>query len=62
MEIAGLLGVPRQTVDSWRWKGRLPEPDFMVSNRPLWYKATIVQWDKDGRGRKHRPKKQEASK
>lgn len=44
IEIAPLCGVKRQTVDKWRWAGKLPEPDLTISNRPLWFRETIEAW------------------
>jgi predicted DNA-binding transcriptional regulator AlpA len=43
-EIADLLGVSRQTVDQWRTRGRLPEPDGTVGGRPAWRTETITAW------------------
>lgn len=46
-EIAERLGVARQTVDSWRSRGLLPEPRWSVGGRPAWEWATIAQWARD---------------
>lgn len=43
-EIAALLGVQRGTVDRWRVRGNLPEPDGTVGGRPAWRTATITAW------------------
>ena len=43
-EIAELLGVVRGTVDAWRWRGVLVEPDGAASGRPLWHRDTILEW------------------
>jgi predicted DNA-binding transcriptional regulator AlpA len=50
-EIAELLDVSRQTVDQWRTRGRLPEPDGTVGGRPAWRTETITAWAaQTGRG------------
>ena len=52
-EIADRLGVHRLTVDTWRARRhtlkdpawRMPEPDMIVSGRPLWWwSKTIDPW------------------
>ncbi len=40
-EIAQLLEVKRATVNMWRARGVLPEPDGFVSDSPYWWPATI---------------------
>ena len=32
------------TADRWRGRGRLPEPDLMLGNRPGWELETIEAW------------------
>lgn len=44
MEIAEMFGVELNTPRMWRKRGRLPEPDWMVSTTPVWYRRTIVAW------------------
>jgi len=44
-QIAERLGVPRNTVDSWRARGKLPEPDLMIGIHPYWDWETIRQRD-----------------
>lgn len=45
-EIAERLGVKRQTVDAWRYRGVLPPPDYLLSH-PLWNWSTIETWAKE---------------
>lgn len=42
--IADLLGVAHRTATTWRTRGVLPPPDFTISNRPGWRRATILRW------------------
>lgn len=44
VEIAARLDVQRGTVDVWRNRGLLPDPDYTVGGRPAWEWATIVAW------------------
>lgn len=43
-EIADRLGVPRPTLDTWRRRGELPEPGYMIGNRPAWRWSVIRTW------------------
>lgn len=43
-EVADMLDVARNTVDSWRHRGLMPEPDWTVGGRPAWDAATIREW------------------
>jgi ParB/RepB/Spo0J family partition protein len=43
-EVADLCGARRGTVDVWRTRGLLPEPDLTVSGHPLWWPETISAW------------------
>lgn len=43
-EIAELTDRNRKTVDTWRHRGQLPEPDWIVSGRPIWREKTIHDW------------------
>lgn len=44
-EIADLLGVGRKTVDQWRLRGVLPDPEpGTVGGRPWWRWGRIRQW------------------
>ena len=50
-EIAQRLGVQRATVDQWRFRGLLPEPEWTVGGGPAWDWPTIEAWAKQtGRG------------
>lgn len=51
-EIAERLGVRRQTVDSWRSRGKvdrerstpIPQPATIITKTPIWDWATIQEW------------------
>ena len=43
-QIAERLGVPGNTVDSWRHRGKLPVPDLKIGKRDFWYWKTITKW------------------
>lgn len=43
-EIAARLGVRRETVAMWRYRGLLPEPKWTVSGNPAWTWRTIEAW------------------
>ncbi|HEY4869606.1 MAG TPA: helix-turn-helix domain-containing protein [Candidatus Dormibacteraeota bacterium] len=45
-EIAELFGVPVNTVYTWRKRGLLPTPDWIVSNSPIWRLARILAWSR----------------
>lgn len=50
-EIAELLGRPRATVDKWRRRGVLPEPEWVIGHAPVWQASTVRQWaTSTGRG------------
>lgn len=46
-DIAERLGVKRQTVSMWRWRGLLPEPTWTVSGLPCWDWPEIERWARD---------------
>jgi predicted DNA-binding transcriptional regulator AlpA len=49
-EIAERLGVKRETVDVWRFRGLLPEPRWTVGGRPAWDWPDVLTWaEKTGR-------------
>ena len=50
-EVADHLGVDYHTVVVYKTKGKLPEPDLMVSRSPLWKPETMQGWKLDQRGR-----------
>lgn len=43
-EIMVLFDVARITVDQWRYRHLLPEPDWTVSGTPLWRLQTLLAW------------------
>ena len=43
-EIAELLGIDRATVASWRHQSRLPNPDYKISDIPVWFTCEIIFW------------------
>jgi hypothetical protein len=45
-EIATRLGVPKNTVNVWRTRGVLPDPDLDLTVGPVWYWSTIEKWAK----------------
>lgn len=47
-EIASRLGRPRDTVDKWRARGVMPDPEpTTVGGRPWWRWGVIEQWARD---------------
>lgn len=54
-EIAALVGVPLATVRTWRKRGELPAPTWVVSGTPMWSTDLVLQWTQTNRlPRKHR--------
>jgi len=43
-EIAERLGVRTRTAYTWRDRELLPDPDWFISDRPVWRWATIKRW------------------
>lgn len=43
-EIAAMFGVRRDTVDKWRTRNVLPEPDEDLHAGPVWWETTIIGW------------------
>lgn len=43
-EIAAMFGVQRDTVDKWRKRGIMPDPDEPLHAGPVWWETTIIQW------------------
>ena len=51
-DVAALLGVPEQTVRTWRWRDetkpladgtlRLPRPHYIKSGVPIWDRAQFI--------------------
>jgi hypothetical protein len=50
-----LFGVAQQT--AWRWNtsaggpGRLPAPDLVVDEKPLWFESTVREWAQSRRSK-----------
>ena len=42
--IAERLNVPKDTVNKWRFRDLLPEPDYPLAVGPVWEWETIRQW------------------
>jgi hypothetical protein len=50
--IAGRLGVQRDTVKMWKHRGLLPNPRWTISGRPAWNWPDIEMWSREtGRSR-----------
>jgi hypothetical protein len=53
LDLAGIseyLDVPKDTVNKWRHRGLLPEPDYPLNLGPVWEWDTIRAWaEKTGR-------------
>jgi len=43
-EIAVLLGVKQATVNQWRYRQNLPEPQWTVGGGPAWDRDDILAW------------------
>ncbi len=43
-DVAGALGITAETAAVWRHRGKLPEPDWIVSGRPVWNAAQVRRW------------------
>ncbi len=50
-EISELLGVPPNTVTSWRQRGQLPEPRWQLRSGPLWLSSEIAAWYERAKGK-----------
>lgn len=44
--IAERLEVPKNTVNVWRFRKVLPDPDYPLAVGPVWEWATIEEWAK----------------
>lgn len=42
--VAKKTGLSFSTVQTYRKRGTLPEPDAVLDNKPLWTEATIEGW------------------
>ncbi len=43
-EIAAMFDVQRATVDKWRSRNVLPDPDETLHAGPVWWEATLITW------------------
>ncbi len=43
-EVADMFGVRRDTVDKWRTRDVLPEPDADLHAGPVWWETTLIRW------------------
>ena len=43
-DIAEVAGVSKATVDSYRYRGYLPEPQFVKGRTPLWSRPIVHHW------------------
>jgi hypothetical protein len=43
-EVADLAGVSKATVDSYRYRGYLPEPQVVKGRTPLWSRPVVGYW------------------
>jgi len=39
-----MFGVRRDTVDKWRTRDVLPEPDADLHAGPVWWETTLIRW------------------
>ena len=43
-DVADLMGLSVETIKSHRAAGGMPDPDYVVDQKPLWRRETIDQW------------------
>ena len=56
--VAVVLGYSVETIYTLKHQGKMPDPDMVLSNVPLWKKATISKWIRaTDRPKQGRPKK-----
>lgn len=50
--VADRLGIARTSVEAYRWRGIMPEPDRVMGRSPCWRASTIEDWiaGRPGRG------------
>lgn len=51
-DVADAAGVSKATIDSYRYRGLLPEPQLVLSRTPLWARPIVQHWlaDRPGAG------------
>lgn len=43
-EIAILLNVDRKKVAQWKFHNKLPEPDYVLQQGPIWDRTNFILW------------------
>lgn len=43
-DVAELMGLGIETIKTHRARGNMPDPDYVIDDKPLWRKETIDQW------------------
>jgi predicted DNA-binding transcriptional regulator AlpA len=43
-DVAELMGLGIETIKTHRAAGNMPDPDYIVDQKPLWRRDTIDQW------------------
>ena len=44
-EIAEVTGLKVDTINKYRTRATLPEPDFVIGRTPVWKRETIESWN-----------------
>ena len=48
-QVAERLGISIETIKQHRRSGEMPEPDYIIDNKPLWREKTIDKWNENRR-------------
>ena len=43
-DVAELMGLGIETIKTHRARGTMPDPDYVIDDKPLWRRETIDQW------------------
>ena len=43
-EFGDMVGQARSAIIQLKHRGKLPNPDYVISNTPIWLKDTVVSW------------------
>lgn len=43
-EVAAFLGVKRETVHMWQFRGNMPQASWIVNGAPAWNMPDVVGW------------------
>ena len=43
-DVAELMGLNVETIKYHRGRSSMPEPDYVIDQKPLWRRATIDEW------------------